>query len=64
MVSRRQVTAGRGYLSQSELPLTFGLGTIDKVDRVLIRWPGPGPKSGKTELKDLAIDRVHAIVQD
>ena len=36
----RAVTAGRGYLSQSELPLTFGLGTATTIDRVEVRWPG------------------------
>jgi hypothetical protein len=37
---RRQVTGGRGYLSQSELPITVGLGQAPKVDRVTVRWPG------------------------
>jgi hypothetical protein len=36
---RRQVTGGRGYLSQSELPVTVGLGRATKVDRVTVRWP-------------------------
>ena len=28
-----------GYLSQSDLPLYFGLGTADHADRVEVRWP-------------------------
>jgi hypothetical protein len=36
----RAVTAGRGYLSQSELPLTFGLGASTTIDKVEVRWPG------------------------
>jgi hypothetical protein len=36
----RMVRGGSSYLSQSELTATFGLGKLDKVDRVLIRWPG------------------------
>ncbi|MDX1503590.1 MAG: CRTAC1 family protein [Thermoanaerobaculia bacterium] len=28
-----------GYLSQSSLPLYFGLGDAEKVDRVVVRWP-------------------------
>jgi hypothetical protein len=40
----RMVRGGSSYLSQSELPLTFGLGSRDKIDRVVIDWP-----SGRTE---------------
>jgi enediyne biosynthesis protein E4 len=40
----RLVKGGSSYLSQSELPLTFGLGKRDKIDRLVIEWP-----SGATE---------------
>jgi len=40
----RLVRSGSSYLSQSELPVTFGLGAMDAVDRVVISWP-----SGRTE---------------
>src|SRR5882724_9692984 len=36
----RQVMPTRSYLSQSELPVTIGLGQSDKVDSVEIVWPG------------------------
>jgi hypothetical protein len=49
----RLVHGGSSYLSQSELPVTFGLGKRDKIDRVTIDWP-----SGRTEeFKDLAAGR-------
>ena len=35
----RMVRGGSSYLSQSELPLTFGLAKRDKADRVIIQWP-------------------------
>jgi hypothetical protein len=43
----KMVKTGSSYLSQSELPLTFGLGPIAKVAKaatIEIQWP-----SGKTE---------------
>jgi hypothetical protein len=54
---RRQLFPAKSYLSSVELPLTFGLGKTDKVDRVVITWP-----SGKeTELKDLAADKTYSV---
>ena len=44
VVQSRLVRSGSSYLSQSELPLTFGLGKEDRVERVAIDWP-----SGKSE---------------
>jgi hypothetical protein len=35
----RQVMPARGYLSQSELPVTFGLGRSGRFDEVEITWP-------------------------
>jgi len=35
----RQVMPTRSYLSQSELPLTFGLGQIEEVEELTIIWP-------------------------
>jgi len=44
MVQSRMVKSGSSYLSQSELPVTFGVGRRDVVERVVITWPG-----GRTE---------------
>jgi hypothetical protein len=38
-VQERQVCAARGYLSQSELPVTFGLGEVQSADRLEVKWP-------------------------
>jgi hypothetical protein len=40
----RLVKSGSSYLSQSELPVTFGVGTRDRIDRVVVSWP-----NGRTE---------------
>lgn len=36
----QQVMPTKGYLSQSELPLTFGLGTHERVADAEVTWPG------------------------
>ena len=36
------MAGARGYLSQSELPVTVGLGPTETVDKVTVRWPGKG----------------------
>lgn len=38
------VKSGSSYVSQSELPVTFGLGKRDVVERAVITWP-----SGRVE---------------
>jgi hypothetical protein len=35
----RTVSPTHGYLSQSELPVTFGLGSSDQIERLEIVWP-------------------------
>jgi hypothetical protein len=54
----RQVMPTRSYLSQSELPVTVGLGTADHVDSVEIAWP-----SGITQKVSPAIDRQTVITE-
>ena len=60
IVQSRMVKGGSSYLSQSELPVTFGLGAHDRVDRVVIEWP-----SGRTEEYKKRLQRKpEAIVED
>ncbi|HET9308379.1 MAG TPA: CRTAC1 family protein [Candidatus Sulfotelmatobacter sp.] len=55
LVQSRLVKGGSSYLSQSELPVTFGLEKQDHVERVVINWP-----SGRTEeYKNLAAGRTY-----
>ncbi|HVS02540.1 MAG TPA: CRTAC1 family protein [Thermoanaerobaculia bacterium] len=39
VTQRRQVMPTRSYLSQSELPLTFGLGAATAIDALTVTWP-------------------------
>ena len=55
----RVVRGGSSYLSQSELPVTFGVGKSGKVERAAIEWP-----SGRTEeYKDLTTGRAYEIIE-
>jgi len=55
----QMVKGGSSYLSQSELPLTFGLGKRDKVERVQIEWPS----GAKEEFKNLAPGRRYQVTE-
>jgi hypothetical protein len=53
----RTVRGGSSYLSQSELPLTFGVGKSDRVDRLAVEWP-----SGATqEFKNVATAKAYEL---
>ncbi len=41
-ILRRQVMATRSYLSQSELPVSFGLGGHDAIEALQVIWPDGG----------------------
>ena len=54
------VVAVKGYLSQSDPRVHFGLGAAARADSVEIRWPG-----GKvTRLKDVQANQFLRVVQD
>ncbi len=55
----RQVMPTRSYLSQSELPVTFGLGGATKIDSLEVTWPG-----GTTQkVSPPPIDQLTTIVE-
>ena len=55
----RTVKSGSSYLSQSELPVTFGVGRRDRIERVVITWP-----NGSTqEFKDIETGRTYECVE-
>jgi hypothetical protein len=61
VTQHREVASARGYLSQSELAVTFGVGQAEKVDRVTIRWPGT--KGTTQELNNVAVNKVQRVKQ-
>jgi enediyne biosynthesis protein E4 len=58
-VQRRQVMPTRSYLSQVEKVVTFGLGTNDRVDRLVIRWPD----GTRQELTEISVDQQMVVRQ-
>lgn len=55
----RLVKSGSSYLSQSELPVTFGVGRRDRVDRVTLTWP-----SGRIEeYRNVASGRSYDCIE-
>jgi hypothetical protein len=57
---RRRVSPTRSYLSQVELPVTFGLGAADRIDRATVYWPD----GTEQQLSVDAVDRAYNVVQD
>lgn len=54
---RRMVRSGSSYLSQSELPITLGVGNHDSIDSLLIRWPS----GTQTKLRHITTRRILTI---
>jgi tetratricopeptide (TPR) repeat protein len=58
-VQRQMLRTGVSYLSQSEFPLLFGLGSVKEVPRVEIRWP-----SGRMDVyRDVPVDTTLEAVE-
>jgi len=58
-VQSRTVRGGSSYLSQSELPVTFGVGKRDQIDRATIDWP-----SGRNEeFKNLGAGTTYQCIE-
>jgi len=59
VIQSRRVSPTRSYLSQVELPVTFGLGVANAIDRVVVTWP-----NGKQQtIQQPAIDQVLIVEQ-
>ena len=53
----REVKSGSGYLSQNDMRLHFGLGEVNKVDSLEVRW-----LCGHTEtIKDVDANQIFVI---
>ena len=59
VTQKRLVMPSRSYMSQMELPLTFGLGSNDHVDMLSIAWPD----GQRQEIKVGRIDTILTVQQ-
>ena len=60
VMQTRLVRSGSSYLSQSELPVTFGLGKNDVIERIVVDWP-----SGRSEeYKNLQAGKAYEITEE
>ena len=55
----RMVRTGSSYLSQSELPLTFGLGTGQAIEEAIVEWPS----GARDQLGKLPGGRAYVITE-
>lgn len=56
----RQVMPTRSYLSQVELPVTFGLGETDQIEALVVHWPDGTQQT----LSQPAVDQTLVIEQE
>ena len=62
--SLKTLRAGEGYLAQSSKWLHFGLGTADKIDKIIVRWPNRAKPGGDVEeLTGLGVDQRYRLIQ-
>jgi hypothetical protein len=54
----RMVKTGSSYLSQSELPVTFGLGARSKIENIEVSWPNGKTERHPADVADQAITIV------
>jgi hypothetical protein len=53
----RTVHGGSSYLSQSELPLAFGVGKSDRIDRVTVEWPSGAAQ----EFRNVSVGKAYEL---
>jgi hypothetical protein len=55
----RMVRTGSSYLSQSELPITFGIGTAEAIAELTVDWPS----GTKDRLRSIRAGRAYVITE-
>ena len=55
----RMVRTGSSYLSQSELPITFGIGSAEAIAELTVDWPS----GTKDQLRSIRAGRAYVITE-
>jgi hypothetical protein len=53
------VRTGSSYLSQSELPVTFGIGSAEAIAELTVDWPS----GTKDQIRSIRADRAYVITE-
>lgn len=61
LIQRRRVNRARGYLTAGEESVSFGLGAIEKIDKLRVRLAG---SDNWLEFVDVEVNRSHTIATD
>jgi hypothetical protein len=61
VMQRRQVQPTRSYLSQVELPVTFGLGEADAISALQVQWPDGTRQAVDVSTQVPGVDRLITI---
>ncbi len=56
----RELTAGDGYLASNQRELVFGLGTREKIDKLVVRWPS----GGEQEFTTVQVDGEYLVIEN
>lgn len=59
LMMERRVRTGGSYLSNSEKPVTFGLGKATTLDSLIVRWPG----GSVDRFRDVPADQMIRVVE-
>jgi hypothetical protein len=59
----RSINPAESYLSSSCPYARFGLGKVERVDRILVKWPDGPPDEAEEEFDASSVDRLLVLTR-
>lgn len=59
----RSLRAGEGFLSQGSKWIHFGLGGLERIEKLVVHWPTSGPGNAVQEFDGVAVNRRYLLTQ-